>query len=177
MDLVERIMHLLRYPVIHFREPTIASIETVTLKLLLHVHGQALFDVGGHVMAVGAVTITHREEMQAQLLEHVRHEYVRVLILLVWVARLVTDGRGESEFGNAVEALCRRLHALAPRHNARLLLRVRLTLLLLLAFELIFGAWSTLATLIASLLLISLERLIMLRRCFLGRCLLLSQRL
>ena len=45
MHLVERIVHLLWYPVVHLRETTIASIITVTLKLLLHVQWQALLDV------------------------------------------------------------------------------------------------------------------------------------
>ena len=113
MHLMERIMHLLRYSIVHLRETTVATVQAVTLKLLLHVHRQALLDVSGHVVTICSVSIAHREEMQAELLEHIGHEDVRVLILLVWIAGLVTYGCGESKLGNAIESLSRRLHTLA----------------------------------------------------------------
>ena len=50
-----------------------------------------LFDIGADVVAVHAVAIADREEVQAQLAQHVGHEYVGVLIRLVWIARLVAD--------------------------------------------------------------------------------------
>ena len=42
--------------------------------------------------------------METQLVEHVWHQNVSILILFVRVAWLVADRGGKSEFGNAVES-------------------------------------------------------------------------
>lgn len=47
--------------------------------------------------------------MKPELLQHVRDKYIRVLVLLVGVARLVADGGREGKLGDAVEALLGRL--------------------------------------------------------------------
>ena len=64
---------------------------------------ELFFEVLAHVVAVHAVAIAHGEEMQSQLIQHVGHEDVGVLILLVWVSRLVAHGRGVGELGDAIE--------------------------------------------------------------------------
>ena len=63
-----------------------------------------LFDIGAYVVTVHAVAITDREEVQAQLAQHVGHEHVGVLVWLIWIAGLVADGCGEGELGDAIEA-------------------------------------------------------------------------
>lgn len=67
--------------------------------------GELLFEVLAHVVAVDAVAVADGEEVQSQLVQHVGHQDVGVLILLVGVAGLVADGGGVGELGDAIEPL------------------------------------------------------------------------
>lgn len=51
------------------------------------------------------MAVAHAEEMEPEVVHHVGHQDVNVLVLLVWVAWLVAHARGESELGDAVELL------------------------------------------------------------------------
>ena len=120
-------------------------------------------------MTVCSMSVAHREEMQAKLLEHVGHEDVRVLILFVRIAGLVTYGRGESKLGNTIESLSRSLHTLARVTGCGLTT-------VLLALWLALGSWCLLAA-VGGCLLLALERLVVLRGGLLSSRLLLSERL
>lgn len=67
--------------------------------------GEFVFQVLADVVAVVAVAVTNSEEVQAQLVEHVGDQDVRVLVALVWVLGLVADGGGVGKLGDAVESL------------------------------------------------------------------------
>ena len=160
---MESIVQLLRHAIIQLTQSAIAPVQAVILELLLHVQWEALLDVCGHVVPVGSVAIAHREEVQAQLLKHVRHEDVRVLVLLVWVAWLMTHGRREGKLRNTIKSLRRSFDALSVSLSwsltravllARLSLRRPVALLLILSLILALQSLKLLlSTLVIELVL------------------------
>jgi len=89
--LMEGLVELPWHSVVHLSEAAVALVQFVGGKLLLHIKGKMLFDIGADMVTVHAVAIADGEEVQTQLAQHVGYEHVGVLVWLVWIARLVAD--------------------------------------------------------------------------------------
>ena len=111
VDLVESIVHLLRHSVVHLSQFVVVFVQAIRFDLHLHVQRKHLFDVGRGMVPVYAMAVANGEEVEAQLVEHVRHQDVSVLVLLVRVARLMADRGCEGKLSDAVESFVRFLHS------------------------------------------------------------------
>ena len=56
------------------------------------------------------MAVTNSKEMEAELAKHIWHQNVRILILLVWIARLVAHAGRERKLCDAVEPLSCNFH-------------------------------------------------------------------
>ena len=63
VNLVEGILHLLRYFVIHISYFVVVFVETISLELRLHVKRKHLLDVSRDMVSVHAVAIAYGEEV------------------------------------------------------------------------------------------------------------------
>jgi len=91
VHLMEGLVELPWHSVVHLSEAAVALVQFVGGKLLLHIKGKMLFNIGADMVTVHAVAIADGEEVQTQLAQHVGYEHVGVLVWLVWIARLVAD--------------------------------------------------------------------------------------
>lgn len=73
---------------------------------------QFLFHILANVVSIYAVAVAYREEVEAELVQHVGHQDVAVLVLLVWVAGLVTYRCCVGELRDAVETFTGSLYSL-----------------------------------------------------------------
>ena len=51
------------------------------------------------------MTITHRKKVKTQLSKHIRNENICILVLLVRIARLVSDRSSKCKFSDAIKSL------------------------------------------------------------------------
>lgn len=62
------------------------------------------FNLRRNFVTVDSMAVADDKQMEAALSQHVRHQRVRILVHLVWVARLVPLRCGEGKLGYRIEA-------------------------------------------------------------------------
>jgi hypothetical protein len=78
--------------------------------LLQEFSWKLIFDVLAYDVAIHAMTITDREQMEAKVSSHVRLNDVAVLVLFIWISWLVTNTSRKSEFCDTIESLSSNFH-------------------------------------------------------------------